>query len=387
MVYSHTRIIERLQQHGRYGQGLWLFVVVWLLTSCTSGDEARLRGVVATGAPVVGARITVKGTSGSPLTTVTDTQGGYTINVGTLTPPYILEASSGTVRGVANTLRLHTVATDEGIANITPLTELLVARLVQADPTTYFIHVNVPGGTNTADITDTAIAMAQTAVVNHLRALATPVDVSTLGSFITTAFAAMSGDAVDAKLEAVQQALTASRTTLDMLIDQLAPTPGGSGTCRDLFGTLVGLFTDVILRGETLHAAVFCPAQPRTEVLQTDATLSTYLFNTEAVTFTTLGGQRPAQAFSLIVNTSDGATLRSLSYSLTAMSTVRRFMVDCTSQRTECRKVIITPTTGGTMGPHAITLHDVTLSQVPEFPGGASGPGSVRLSGTLVTAP
>lgn len=88
--------------------------------------------------------------------------------------------------------KLHTVVTGDGIsmtANITPLTELLVARLLRKDPFRFFSDFDAVFATGT--ITSTAVLTAQTDVGTLLIGT---VDSSTLGDFITTIFKAATSD-------------------------------------------------------------------------------------------------------------------------------------------------------------------------------------------------
>lgn len=211
--------IARLQQ---YLCPFLAIIVMCILSSCTSGDDDRstLRGVVATGDPIVGAAVTVKDADGVTVSTTTDANGSYQAEVTLLHAPYVLAVTGGTVHGVVNTQALHSVATDSGIANITPLTELLVASLVQVDPASFFADLHTTDDLDTIVITEDNITTAQQAVIDLLKTeeiLATPVDVSTVGPFITVVFEAKEGDPLDDKLRALQQAINDAEITLDTL--------------------------------------------------------------------------------------------------------------------------------------------------------------------------
>jgi hypothetical protein len=212
--------VARLQQ---YLSIFLAIMVMCILTGCTSGNDDRstLRGVVATGDPIVGATVTVKDADGATVSTTTDAKGAYEAEVTLLQAPYVLAATGGTVHGVANSRALHSVATDSGIANITPLTELLVASLVNADPASFFAALHTTDDLDTIVITEDNIATAQQAVVNLLKRLATPVDVSTVGNFITVVFKAKAGDPLDDQLSALRQALSDAQITLDTLSARL----------------------------------------------------------------------------------------------------------------------------------------------------------------------
>ncbi|MES2483876.1 MAG: hypothetical protein V4609_17970, partial [Pseudomonadota bacterium] len=105
----------------------------------------------------------------------------------------------GTVGGAANTTPYHSIALALGTVNITPLTDLVVARLLGAAPQTWFASPSFTGVG--ADALQTALNAVKTAL-----GLGT-----TLGNNnpLTTSFQAANGDLIDDILEAYRAALTA----------------------------------------------------------------------------------------------------------------------------------------------------------------------------------
>ena len=106
---------------------------------------AFIRGVAATsGFPVVGGTVTVRDSSAAPdITVTTATDGTYSMNVSTLTAPYMLEVTGGNlgVGGAAFTGKLYSAATANdayGRVNITPLTDAIVAKVIGKDNATAF---------------------------------------------------------------------------------------------------------------------------------------------------------------------------------------------------------------------------------------------------------
>lgn len=99
-----------------------LAVIGLLLMGCSggqpSGSSAMISGLAASGAAVSGT-ISIKDSSGHELTTTT-TDGTFSFNVSALSPPFMLKASWG-----SNTM--YSFANAPGTANITPLTQLIVA--------------------------------------------------------------------------------------------------------------------------------------------------------------------------------------------------------------------------------------------------------------------
>ena len=102
-------------------------VITLLLTGCgggkTSGSATTVSGIAATGSAVSGT-ISLKDAAGRELS-VTTTDGTYAFDVSTLTPPFMLKAAWG-----ANTM--YSFATSAGTANITPLTQMVVAAAASA---------------------------------------------------------------------------------------------------------------------------------------------------------------------------------------------------------------------------------------------------------------
>lgn len=168
-----------------------------------------LSGTAAVGAPVAGRSVSVKCAAGTA-SVVTGGDGSYSVTIASGAWPCMAQvtASSGTV--------LNTVATASGtsaIANITPATQLVVAALVHADPSTYFLSFD---GTRAADITGAGIAAAQAEMIAILSLAG--VDFSAVGDLLASAFTTT----YDAVLLALNAKLATSGTTLSALTTTLA---------------------------------------------------------------------------------------------------------------------------------------------------------------------
>lgn len=98
----------------------------------SGSSSVTLSGVAATGAPMANAKVSANcaGVTGS---TTTKTDGSYSVAVVGGALPCLIEANDG-VR------KLHSIATGTTVANVTPLTEQLVASLSQdtADTAAFF---------------------------------------------------------------------------------------------------------------------------------------------------------------------------------------------------------------------------------------------------------
>ena len=99
-----------------------------------------LSGTAAVGYPIVNAMVTVRCAAGTPPTaTITDSNGAWSVDAADQTLPCAVALNGGTANGVANSTQYHSVAMARGVVNITPMTDLLVANLVQSPtPSTWF---------------------------------------------------------------------------------------------------------------------------------------------------------------------------------------------------------------------------------------------------------
>lgn len=169
-----------------------------------------LTGTAATGAAISGGPVTVKCASGTGSAT-TNADGSYTVIVSNGAFPCLAKvtAADGSV--------LNSVVTGTGgssaVANITPVTQLIVARLAGGDPAAYFAAFDATAATG---VTSAKVAAAQTSVVATLKAAGQ--DLSGLGDLLTgslvPAAGGSAGNAYDKALDALKAALTAGGITL-----------------------------------------------------------------------------------------------------------------------------------------------------------------------------
>jgi hypothetical protein len=112
-----------------------------LLAGCGGGSNRRselMSGTVAVGEPLAGATVRMRCADGSEYTTTSTGVGTWQIVVTTHLLPCALQASGGSAHGLPNATSYHSVALAFGVTNITPLTDLVTARLLGADPQTWF---------------------------------------------------------------------------------------------------------------------------------------------------------------------------------------------------------------------------------------------------------
>jgi hypothetical protein len=181
--------------------------------SSTAPTTQTLGGTAAVGAPIVGGSVAVSCAGGDALAATTSSTGTWTVTVSGQTLPCAVQVSGGTVGGSASTVKLHSIALAfDGTVNLTPLTDLAVAKLIAGDPAAWFAKPVFTG-------------VDQAAVAAAVEALATSLGLATaLGTTdpFTAAFEAKAGDAIDDLLEALQAALGSLSKTYAALLTAAA---------------------------------------------------------------------------------------------------------------------------------------------------------------------
>ncbi|MBI1773521.1 MAG: hypothetical protein HYR68_14475 [Burkholderiales bacterium] len=202
-----------------------------LLTACGGGSSAasnpvittqvasiNLRGTAATGKAIVDSAVNYKCRTGTGATkTATDGSFEITLQAGSALP-CILETSNP-----ANGKKLHALAMNAGVINLTPLTEMLSTRLMRTDMAAFFSNPDLDAVTKT--LTSANVTTAQTEIRNVLSGL---LDTSTLNDFYSTPLKAAtsasptSGDTQDKILDTLNLALAAN--LYEPLLTMLAKT-------------------------------------------------------------------------------------------------------------------------------------------------------------------
>jgi hypothetical protein len=241
---------------------LWVSTVLStaLLAACGGGGSSdapgtgptpnslSLTGVAATGAAIGGQSVEAKCSTGTG-TATSNADGSYTISVTSGVLPCVLKITPAT--GPA----LYSVAAGTGstaVANISPVTHLLVASLTGGDPAAYFTAFDA---TAAAGVTTTSVASAATAVKTTL--LAAGVDLGTidvLAGTLTPATGTTAGNAYDQALDALAAKLTTAGTTLTTLSTTVAaasPAAPSAGTAASL--NVASLPADLLLKPAASH--------------------------------------------------------------------------------------------------------------------------------------
>jgi hypothetical protein len=183
----------------------------------------NIAGTATTGTPIAGATVQVKCASGSG-SGQTDTNGAYSLALSSGALPCVLSVPSGSGN-------LHSVVEagsgSSVTANLTPITEALVANLVGSDTTTFFTNFDTSAQ---AKLTAVALAKAQT---NVTAALAGVTDISGLNALKDNL--ATSPTATNTALNKLATALSDAQLTLAQLDSALA----ASGSTTDPVKTIL----------------------------------------------------------------------------------------------------------------------------------------------------
>lgn len=225
-----------------------------VLSACGGGSGSQavpatpltVSGTAATAAAIAGKTVDVKCSSGTGSPT-SNSNGGYSITVtgGSLPCLVRVTTDSGTV--------LHSVVAGTGssaTANVTPVSQLVVARLFAKDPAAAYASFDASAA---AALTSSAVQAATTAVVQQLKS--SGVDFSGVGDVLTAALtpatAGAGGNAFGQQLVALDASLTSSGTTLAELAGAVS---ASTATAAAASGT-ASLPADVLLRPKSANCA------------------------------------------------------------------------------------------------------------------------------------
>jgi hypothetical protein len=205
--------------------------VAALVAACGGGGDGaaatsgvQLSGVAATGLALANSPVDVKCASGTG-TATTNESGGYTVTVTDGALPCIVKVT-GTVNGAEVTL--HSLAQGSGTtatANVTPLTEMILARATGTLPADLFSNF----GSGSA-VASTAVTQATSDILAAL-STAAGVDLTGIDPFGASLVAATTanpdgGNSYDKLLD--QLGTVVSAATLPQVVSQIASTTGSS---------------------------------------------------------------------------------------------------------------------------------------------------------------
>lgn len=222
-----------------------------------ASPSVTITGVAATGAAMANAAVSVSCASGSGSATAA-ASGAYTVTVAEGALPCVLTATSGGTT-------LHSVAAGSGstaTANITPLTELLVAQLSGQSPASFVATADA--ATLSATLTPSALGAAQSAVIATLSAAG--LDTAAIGDFVggtlTAATSTSSGNAYDQALDALATTLAGAGSSLTALTTTVAATAtatasggDGSSSSADSGTETLALPANLLLKSKAANCA------------------------------------------------------------------------------------------------------------------------------------
>jgi hypothetical protein len=235
-------------------------ITALLLAGCGGGGSSTptptastLGGVAAVGYPIIGATVQVQCAAGSALSTTTSNTGTWQVTFSGQTAPCAVQVSGGTINGGSNTTNYHsiTTTTSTNTANVSPLTDMVVANLVgTSTPDTWFAGLT----SNPAPLSAITLANINASVANLAAAL--PQLPLGANNPLTMTFSATPGTVGDDMLAALQTAMTNSATTYATLLAD-ASTPGFTAPAASFDTALTAAYA-----GTASGGSISIPAVP-----------------------------------------------------------------------------------------------------------------------------
>ena len=218
-----------------------MLVTAAILAACGGGGvnapaAASVNGVAATGAAIAAGTVTLKCVSGTSTAAVTGTDGSFTVDIGSVTLPCVGRVDYKDSNGVAQ--KLHTFIGAAGTANITPVTDLLVANLTAGTPADAFDKFDAAKAkTYTTALVKAAAAAVKTYLKNTLGVDTTNLPDDPVGTKLIAKSGGVAGDAFDKVLDDIQAKLKAGNKKLSDIAADVAKT-GPSTSSSATQGTL-----------------------------------------------------------------------------------------------------------------------------------------------------
>ena len=214
-------------------------------TTSTPAPGIGVSGTAAVGYPIANSTVSLKCSSGATATATTATNGTWSVSIPSGAAPCIVRVSGGTANGVALTAPVHSILQSAGTVNVTPLTDLIVAKLAGQSPASWFNSVS---GSQLAAITPANISTALSVVNSVLASL--PGQPALPNGFdpISSSFAANQTDPGDVILDNYATALASAGMTRDEASNAVAT---GATTLTD---EVQGVY---VIAPNVANAAVF----------------------------------------------------------------------------------------------------------------------------------
>ena len=181
-----------------------LLISFLILTACGGGgggsSSTTLKGTVATGAPLGLGTVTILDSTGKTVTTSTDSDGLYSVDIASLTAPMILKFNGYSALGAPLTLYSVIENKTDGtsnIANITPITDAMLALISGQSGTSFFESPDF------AKINSSSISQTNTLLLNNISPLLVATSTASNFDFIKSEFTA-NKSGFDMVLELIQ---------------------------------------------------------------------------------------------------------------------------------------------------------------------------------------
>ena len=188
----------------------------------------QVGGTAATGAALASAKVDVKCKTGSGTATTTSA-GAYTVSMEGGVLPCIVQVTGTSASGAAVTLHsvVETGTSATGgtaaVANVTPITEMIVAQLLERMPSESFATFDP------AVVTQAALASATTTIVEALKSSGVDLgSIDPLKGALVPPSGSTAGNAYDDQLEKL--ALTVAPESLPLLVNQIATAAAADST-------------------------------------------------------------------------------------------------------------------------------------------------------------
>jgi hypothetical protein len=182
-------------------------------------------GVAARGAALAGASVQASCATGSGSATALP-DGSYSLPITGGVLPCVLKATSSDGTTTLYSLAAGTGAT--ATANITPLTELVLAQMTGQEPAAFYANASTDATALTTAVTAEKIDAASTAVVATLQAAG--VDTSGITSIVSGSLSAGTGAGYDGVLDTLGTTLASTGTTLGDLVTTVATTSAATSS-------------------------------------------------------------------------------------------------------------------------------------------------------------
>lgn len=204
-----------------------------LMAACGGGGGGgttnSVSGTAATGAAIATGTVTMHCVSGTSTTTTTLADGSFTVDAAGITFPCIAVVGYKDTAGAAQ--QLHTYVAGPGSANITPITELIVANLLGTTPAQAYDAFDAA---KVKAVTGDKVVAAIAAVKAYLQTLGVAVTdfpADPIGTRLVAKAGAVDGDKADKVLDDLQARLKAAgKKVADAAADLATGTPGVTTT-------------------------------------------------------------------------------------------------------------------------------------------------------------